>query len=193
MRMRWSRPAGVATPNGSMSWLTLRRVSRLLAACTSRHRPRHFRCHARHPRCLSAGLFQTKMLGLRVDDNRILCHALQFLMPGFKAKRCGCFAGPARASGDGRPMASYGHRAFRRPRNLRKVPRLPGGSVVLETVARPEAIISIVEYPPPMTEAEKAELPPGVTVVEYHEEREYLVERRLLGPVEVLRRYSPKT
>jgi hypothetical protein len=34
----------------------------------------------------------------------------------------------------------------------------PRGSVVLETVAPPEAIISAVEYPPPMTEAEKAEL-----------------------------------
>ena len=42
---------------------------------------------------------------------------------------------------------------------------------------------------PAASEAEKAELSP----VEYHEEREYLVERRLLGPVNVLRRYPPKT
>jgi hypothetical protein len=47
-------------------------------------------------------------------------------------------------------------------------------------------------YPPPTTEAEKAELPPNVKIVEYHEESEYLVERRPLGPVKVLRRYSSK-
>jgi len=44
-----------------------------------------------------------------------------------------------------------------------------------------------------MTEAEKAELPPNVKIVEYHEESEYLVERRLLGQVLVLRCYPPKT
>ena len=137
---------------------------------------------------------QTKMLGLRVDDNRILCHALRVLMPGFKGEALRLFRG---ASAGERRRAAYGvswTSSLSAAEEFAERYRVfPGGSVVLETVARPEAIISIVEYPPPMREAEKAELPPGVTVVEYHEEREYLVERRLLGPVEVLRRYSPKT
>jgi hypothetical protein len=48
---------------------------------------------------------------------------------------------------------------------------------------------------PAMTEAEKVGLglPLNARVVEYHEEREYLVERRLLGSVKVLRRCPPIT
>ena len=65
----------------------------------------------------------------------------------------------------------------------------PGGSVVLETVAPPEAIICAITYPTPLTEAEKAELPPDVEIDAYHEECEHLVDRRLLGPIKVLRRY----
>ena len=67
-----------------------------------------------------------------------------------------------------------------------------GGSVVLETTAPPAAIITAIEYPPPITEAEKLELglPPTTNVVEWHDECEFLVDRRQLGHVKVLRRYS---
>jgi hypothetical protein len=69
------------------------------------------------------------------------------------------------------------------------------GRVVLETVAPPEAIIAAEEYPPPMAEVEKAELglPPNTKIVEWHEESEFLVDRRLLGPVHVLRRHASQT
>ena len=136
---------------------------------------------------------QTKMLGLRVNDNPVLCQALRVLMPEFKGETLRLFRG---ASAGERRRAAYGVSWTSNPSAAEEFAEsyrvFPGGSVVLETVARPDAIISTVEYPPPFTEAEKAELPPSVTVVEYHEEREYLVERRLLGPVGVLRRYPPK-
>jgi hypothetical protein len=133
---------------------------------------------------------QTKMLGLRVDNNRTLCRALRVLTPGYKGEALRLFRGTGAGE---RRRAAYGvswtsdlSAAEGFAESYRD---WSGGSIVLETVAPPEAIISAVEYPPPITEAEKAELPPNVKVVEYHEEREYLVERRLLGPVKVLRRY----
>ena len=51
------------------------------------------------------------------------------------------------------------------------------GSVILETVAPPAAIISAMEYPPPVTEAERAEwdLPTTTKIIEWHDECEYLV------------------
>jgi hypothetical protein len=137
---------------------------------------------------------QTKMLAGRVDNNRMLCRVLRVLMPAYKGEALRLFRG---ASVGERRRAAYGvswTSNLSAAEDFAESYRVwPGGSVVLETVASPEAIISAVEYPAPMTEAEKVELPPNVKVVEYHEEREYLVERRLLGPVKVLLRYPPKT
>jgi hypothetical protein len=73
---------------------------------------------------------------------------------------------------------------------------MDGGRVLLETAAPPEAIISAVAYPPPFTQEEIAELRaryPGVKMeqpTEYHEEREYIIDRRLLHGVNVTRRFD---
>jgi hypothetical protein len=72
---------------------------------------------------------------------------------------------------------------------------MDGGSVLLETVAPLEAIISAVAYSPPSTQEEIAELRahPGVKMeqpTEYHEEREYIIDRRLLHGVNVTRRFD---
>ena len=48
---------------------------------------------------------QTKMLGLRVDNNRMLCRALRVLMPGFKGEAVRPFRG---ASAGERRRAAYG-------------------------------------------------------------------------------------
>jgi hypothetical protein len=67
-----------------------------------------------------------------------------------------------------------------------------GGSVVMETLAPPRAILHQVEYPEPFTAAEIEEFRkdhPKTEFLEFHEEREYLLDRRHLGPVGVLTRY----
>jgi hypothetical protein len=136
---------------------------------------------------------QTKMLGLRVDNNRMLCRALRVLMPAYKGEALRLFRG---AGAGERRRGAYGvswTSSLSAAEQFAESYRVwPGGSVLLETVAPAGAIISAVEYPPPITEAEKAELglPPNTSVIEWHEESEYLVDRHLLGPVRVLRRYE---
>jgi hypothetical protein len=66
---------------------------------------------------------------------------------------------------------------------------MDGGSVLLETVAPPEAIISAVI-------AELSARYLGVEMEEpseYHEESEYVVDRRLLHGVNVIRRFDALT
>ena len=74
---------------------------------------------------------------------------------------------------------------------------MDGGSVLLETLAPPEAIISAIVYPEPFTEAEIAEHEaryPDEVIEEpsgYGAECEYVLDRRLLGAVQVVRRLAP--
>jgi hypothetical protein len=71
----------------------------------------------------------------------------------------------------------------------------PGAGVVLETLAPPEAI-SKVEYPKPFTAAEKRKAQrahPGITFTEFHNEREYIVDGRMLKDVKVRRRLLPRS
>jgi hypothetical protein len=66
-----------------------------------------------------------------------------------------------------------------------------GGSLVLETVAPPSAIIHAIEYPEPFTTNEIDQLKrdyPGCHIIERHEEREYIVDRWHLKDVKVVRR-----
>jgi hypothetical protein len=134
---------------------------------------------------------ETKMLS-NGGDSRALCRALRVLMPGYKGEALRLFRG---ANALERRRAAYG---VSWTSNLTVAEQFAedycgwsGGSVVLETLASPEAIICAVEYPPPMTEAEKVELglSPDMKIIEYHQESEYLIDRRLLGPVKVLKRY----
>lgn len=136
---------------------------------------------------------QTKMLCLLVDSNRELCRALRVLMPAYQGEALRLFRGAGALE---RKRAAYGvswTASLSAAEEFAQSYRvMPTGSVVLETVAPREAIIAAIEYPAPMTEAEKLELelPPNAKISEYHEECEYLVDRSLLGPVHVLRRYS---
>jgi hypothetical protein len=62
------------------------------------------------------------------------------------------------------------------------------GSVVLETLAPTAAIIAQVSYPEPVSDAERDELlreHPNLQIDEYHEECEFLVDRRKLEMVTV--------
>ena len=75
-----------------------------------------------------------------------------------------------------------------------------GGSVVLETLAPPEAVICAVNYPAPITIDELKRLFPGSSELnlegmhklgsDYNHEREYVVDRCHLNAVTVVRRYN---
>jgi hypothetical protein len=133
---------------------------------------------------------ETKMLGLRCDSNLMLCRALRVLMPAYKGPEMKLYRGASALERRRRAYGASWTSSLSAAEKFAQDYRVwPGGSVVLETVAAPEAIISAVEYPPPLTEAEKADFPPNVTVTEFHEEVEYLVDRRLLGRVEVRVKY----
>jgi hypothetical protein len=68
-----------------------------------------------------------------------------------------------------------------------------GGSVLLETVAASKAIICKIAYPAPLTQKEIKALKrkhPGIMIDEFHDEQEYLIDRRYLNLVKVMRRYA---
>ena len=68
---------------------------------------------------------------------------------------------------------------------------LPDGSVILETIAPPAAIITQIQYPEPYTEAEREEmLRESISFDEYHHEREFLVDRRELGTVTIAQQFA---
>jgi hypothetical protein len=115
---------------------------------------------------------ETNGLNKSCDDHRTLCEALRILTPKYKGSELPLYRG---ASGLERRRRRYG---ISWTSNLSAAEEFaegyrvwPGGSVVLETIATPAAIISAIEYPPPMTEAEKvkAGLPPDAKVTEWHE------------------------
>jgi hypothetical protein len=75
---------------------------------------------------------------------------------------------------------------------------MDGGSVPLEPLAPRAAIICAIDYPPPLTHDEihdlRREYPnlvnDGLVIDEFHDEREYVVDRRYLNAVTVVRRYE---
>ena len=139
---------------------------------------------------------ETKMLRSAVDNHPALCKTLRILIPKYTGDGLRLYRG---ASALERRRAAYGiswtsslSAAQQFAEDYRD---WPGGSVVLEADARSEAIIGMMQYPPPLTEADKAELglSPDARVTEYHQECEYLVDRRLLGPIKVWRRYTERS
>jgi hypothetical protein len=67
------------------------------------------------------------------------------------------------------------------------------GSAILETVAPPGAIIAQIAYPEPWTDSERKEILheyPNTNFNEYHDEREFLVDRRGLETVTVVQRLN---
>jgi hypothetical protein len=136
---------------------------------------------------------QSKMLPLYVGDNRALCDAAKVLMPRYRGPAVRLFRG---AGAGERRRRSYGMswsadvsiaERFARERQV-----WDGGSVLLETLAPPAAIICAVTYPKPFTEEDIARIRrehPHSHITEFHEEREYVVDRRYLNSVTVVCRY----
>lgn len=139
---------------------------------------------------------RSKMLPLRVGDNRVLCDAARILLPRYRGSTVRLFRGAGTTE---RRRRTYGVSwstdvaVAERFAEERRV--MDCGSVLLETLAPPKAIICEIQYPEPFTQEEietfKREHPEGETS-EYHEEREYIVDRRYLNAVKVVRRLLPQ-
>ena len=137
---------------------------------------------------------ESKMLPFRVNDHRALCNAARVLFPRYQGPSVRLFRGAGTVE---RRHRTYGMSwsadltvadRFARARQV-----WDGGSVLLETVAPAKAIISAVHYPEPFTQEEIERIKrehPDAEISEFHEEREYIVDRRHLKAVRVLRRYS---
>ena len=142
---------------------------------------------------------QHKMLSLTVGDHRALCDAARILLPRYQGPAVQLFRG---AGAGERRRRIYGLSwtpdIAIAERSARERQRWDGGSVLLETLAPPAAIICAVEYPEPFTVEELKREFPGLSqrTIEtlagqgYHDEREYVVDRRRLGAVTVARRYT---
>jgi hypothetical protein len=137
---------------------------------------------------------ESNMLPLFVGDHRALCDAARLLLPSYQGPSVRLFRGAGAAE---RRRRIYGvswsadvavAERFARERRV-----MDGGSVLLETLAPSAGVICAVDYPKPRTQAEIEKLKrghPNVAVSEFHEEREYVVDRRHLEAVTVVRRYS---
>jgi hypothetical protein len=135
---------------------------------------------------------ETKTLAMHVN-NITLCQALRILLPPYTGEAQRLYRG---ASTRERQRRTYGvpwtSSLAAATSFAERYRGYSGGSVILETIAPAEAIISIVTYPPPLTKAKKAEtgLALDTHATEYHDEAEFLVDRCRLGRVTMLRRFA---
>jgi hypothetical protein len=136
---------------------------------------------------------ESKMLPLGVGDHRALCDAVRVLLPRYLGPTVRLFRG---AGAEERRRRLYGicwsSDIAVADRFAQQRQSWDGGSVLLETVAPEPAIISAIDYPNPLTREEIRTLKrkyPDVHISEFHDEREYIVDRRYLNAVTVVRRY----
>lgn len=137
---------------------------------------------------------ESKMLPLSVGDHRALCDAARLLLPKYSGPAIRLFRGAGAAERRRRIFGlSWSANVETAERFARERRVMDGGSVLLETLATPEAIICEINYPRPLTQNEIKECRRvclEVVIDEFHEEREYVVDRRYLKAVSVMRRYE---
>lgn len=140
---------------------------------------------------------ERKMLPLLVDDHRALCNATRLLLPKYSGPPVHLFRGAAAAERRRRIYGlSWSADVEAAERFALSYRVMDGGSVLLETRAAPKAIICKITYPKPFTQNEikKARREhPCLEIdepVEFHGEQEYVVDRRYLKVVKVVRRYA---
>jgi hypothetical protein len=135
---------------------------------------------------------ETKGPFLSAESPRIITAALRVMTPPYNGRRAvRLFRGSSWVAYEQR---YYGHSwtaSAAAAENFAQDDRqtLEGGSVVLETLAPPAAIISRVKYPRPLTTAEREAMLPGAIIVERHDEQEYFVDPSQLQDVTVRQHY----
>jgi hypothetical protein len=138
---------------------------------------------------------ETKTVPAQVNNHRLVCAALRVMLPPYTGPAVRLFRGAGFNEHRKRQYSlSWTEDYATAERFARDYSVMHSGSVILETVAPPAAIIAKVKYPEPYTEAEREEMRLGnIRFDEYHEEREFLVDRRGLGvgAVTVVQRFAP--
>jgi hypothetical protein len=137
---------------------------------------------------------ETKQLPLKVRSHSLLCKVLRMTFPPYTGPAVRLFRGACFNEHQNRSYSlswttdrSTGER-FAKDHAFAQC----GGNVLLETLAPTAAIITQIKYPEPLTDAEREQLLrqyPGLQIHEFHDEREFLVDRRNLGTITVAQRF----
>jgi hypothetical protein len=137
---------------------------------------------------------ETKTIPLKVRSHSILCAALRVMFSPYVGPAVQLFRGAGFTEAKRRCYSlSWTVDRVTAERFARDYSALSSGSVVLETIAPPAAIIAQVSYPEPLTGAEREEIlraHPNAQISEYHDEREFLVDRRRLERIIVAQRFG---
>jgi hypothetical protein len=135
---------------------------------------------------------ETKTYAIAVVKHPLLCRALRVMFPPYTGPAVRLFRGEWSGEAPQYGLAWTDDYATAE-RFARDYSELPSGSVILETVAPPAAIIAKMEYPDPVTDAEREEIlreHPNTDFNEYHDESEFVVDYRELQVVTVVQRFN---
>jgi hypothetical protein len=134
---------------------------------------------------------ESKQLPLSVGDHRTLCGALRILMPPYEGPAVQLYRGTLMRERRRRIYGiSWSMDIDVAARFAERWQSLGDEAVLLRTLAPPEAVMAAIVYPRAFTPEEKAE-DPEAEFVEFHDEREHLLDRRRLNAVTVVRQFPP--
>lgn len=129
----------------------------------------------------------------RVNNQPLICAAARVMLPPYTGPAVLLFRGASLLERRRRAYGVSWTDSLAAAEDFAKDYQVwPGGSVVLETLASPAAIVGKMPYPKPFTEEERAQYP-GAHFLKRHEEREYIVDRRQLTRVKVIRHLPEAT
>jgi hypothetical protein len=134
---------------------------------------------------------ESKMLSLDVGNHRVLCGAARLLLPKYSGPAVRLFRGAAAVEAQRRTYGlawSTDVKVAEKFALGRRV--MDSGSVLLETLAAPEAIISEINSTPRREIKKLRRMYPDRVFEENYNEHEYVVDRRYLNAVSVVRRYE---
>lgn len=131
---------------------------------------------------------ENKNMALRVGSHRMLCRALRRLLPPYAGSAVELYRG-ATVHGWNRGVSWSASIEAARLFFHKEL----ASSALIKTVANPEAIICRIEYPPPFTDEEMSEFRAeygvaNVSVPDFDEEQEYIVDPSLLTGFEIVER-----
>lgn len=136
---------------------------------------------------------QSKGLPRRVGNHRVLCDAVRILLPPYHGPGLHLYRGTNAAERRRRTYGlSWSDDLGSAELFARRYSEADDG-IVLGTLAPPDAIVAAIRYPKPFDAVEIEQLKrdhPNAVIHEYHHEHEYVVDRRHLNSVRVVRRIS---
>jgi hypothetical protein len=135
---------------------------------------------------------QSKDFPRRIGNDRVLCDAVRILLPPYHGPGLLLYRGTTAGERRRRTYGlSWSDDLISAEDFARRCSADDG--IVLETLAPPDAILAAIRYSKPFDASEIEQVKhesPNAAIHEYHHEREYVIDRRHLGPVSVVRRVS---